>query len=83
MERYLASPGDSLMDELHDAAREVLLLHPGCTRSQWTGILLSQYRAEVTDALGTDTDIIRAALRDIWTRVNTIPCNTTKPTTQS
>lgn len=55
-----------LMNELHHAAFEVLLLHPGSTRDIWVQTLIEQYPAEVADALGTDKETTRELLNKMW-----------------
>ena len=54
------------MNELHHAAFEVLLLHPGSTRDIWVQTLIEQYPAEVADALGTDEETTRERLNKMW-----------------
>lgn len=57
---------EDLIDELHHAAFEVLLLHPATTRETWVQTLMEQYAAEVTDALGTDEEQTRERLNKMW-----------------
>mgnify|MGYP000249361675 CR=1 FL=1 len=57
---------DAALDELKDAAFEVLLLHPVCDRSEWAQILVEQYGTELIDAYGPDPDEIYASLCDLW-----------------
>ena len=57
---------EELINELHHAAFEVLLLHPGTTRDTWVQTLMEQYAMEVTDALGTDTETTRERLNKMW-----------------
>lgn len=57
---------EDLIDELHHAAFEVLLLHPGTTRDTWVQTLMEQYPTEVIDALGTDTETTRERLNKMW-----------------
>lgn len=57
---------EELLNELHHAAFEVLLLHPGTTRDTWVQTLMEQYPAEVKDALGTDTETTRERLNKMW-----------------
>lgn len=57
---------EDLIDELHHAAFEVLLLHPGTTRDTWVQTLMEQYPTEVIDALGTDTETSRERLNRMW-----------------
>ena len=54
------------LNELRNAAFEVLLLHPGTTRDTWVQTLMEQYAMEVTDALGTDTETTRERLNKMW-----------------
>ena len=57
---------ENLIEELHHAAFEVLLLHPATTRDTWVQTLLEQYAVEVADALGTDTKQTRERLKKMW-----------------
>jgi hypothetical protein len=57
---------EELFNELHHAAFEVLLLHPGTTRDTWVQTLMEQYPTEVTDALGTDTETTCERLEKMW-----------------
>ena len=57
---------ENLIEELHHAAFEVLLLHPATTRDTWVQTLMEQYPAEVTDALGTDEKTTRERLKKMW-----------------
>ena len=57
---------DEALDELKAAAFEVLLLHPGIERSQWTRLLVTQYGSEVIDAFGRDAPTAYASLDKLW-----------------
>ena len=57
---------EELLNELHHAAFEVLLLHPATTRETWVQTLVEQYPAEVIDALGTDEQNARERLNKMW-----------------
>ena len=57
---------EELLNELRNAAFEVLLLNPATTRETWVQTLMEQYPAEVTDALGTDTETTRERLNKMW-----------------
>ena len=57
---------EDFLDELRNAAFEVLLLHPASTRETWVQTLMEQYPAEVTDALGTDIKQTRERLIKMW-----------------
>lgn len=57
---------DPLMDELKEAAFEYLLLHPGSEFCDWQNGLITEYPAEVVDALGTCPEEVFAALSDLW-----------------
>lgn len=57
---------EELLNELRNAAFEVLLLHPATTRETWVQTLIEQYPAEVIDALGTDTKQTRERLNKMW-----------------
>ncbi|MDD6472187.1 MAG: hypothetical protein PUF62_04025 [Bacteroidales bacterium] len=54
------------LEELKDAAFEVLLLNPGCEQSDWARILVEQYGTEVVDAYGKDPAKAYASLEDLW-----------------
>lgn len=55
-----------LLNELRNAAFEVLLLNPATTRETWVQTLMEQYPAEVADALGTDEEQFRERLNKMW-----------------
>ena len=57
---------EELLNELHHAAFEVLLLHPATTRDTWVQLLMEQYAMEVADALGTDEENARERLIKMW-----------------
>ena len=57
---------DEFLNELRNAAFEVLLLHPGTTRDTWVQTLMEQYPAEVIDALGTNEETTRERLNKMW-----------------
>lgn len=57
---------DDAMDELRDAAFEVLLLHPGCDLDMWGEILAEQYGTELIDAFGEDLDKITTGVIKLW-----------------
>lgn len=57
---------EDFLDELRNAAFEVLLLHPATTRETWVQLLMEQYAMEVTDALGTDEETTRERLNKMW-----------------
>lgn len=57
---------EEILNELHHAAFEVLLLHPATTRETWVQTLIEQYPTEVADALGTDTETTREWLIKMW-----------------
>ena len=57
---------DPLMDELKDAAFEVLLTNPGSEFGDWQQALIEGYGAEVVDALGADPAEAYAGLADLW-----------------
>ena len=56
----------ALTAELQEAAFEYLLLNPGSEFGDWRQGLISDYPAEVVDALGTDPEEVYAALADLW-----------------
>lgn len=64
-----ARQDDPLQEELLDAAREALSLHPGITQSDFVRTLLHNYGTEVTDALGRDLPTIYATLHRLWHQV--------------
>ena len=57
---------EDFLDELRNAAFEVMLLHPATTRETWVQTLMEQYPAEVIDALGTDEETTRERLEKMW-----------------
>lgn len=57
---------EELINELRNAAFEVLLLHLATTRDTWVQLLMEQYAMEVTDALGTDEKTTRERLNKMW-----------------
>ena len=57
---------DPLMEELKDAAFEVLLTNPGSELGDWRQTLIEEYSAEVVDALGSDPADAYAGLADLW-----------------
>lgn len=57
---------DEFLNELRNAAFEVLLLHPATTRETWVQTLMEQYAMEVTDAIGTDEEKTRERLKKMW-----------------
>ena len=69
LDMLLRHGSTAAMDELRDCAREVLTLHPGCDRPEWTHILVSQYGTEVVDALGPDPTAARDMLEELWREV--------------
>lgn len=52
--------------ELKEAAWNVLHENPGSEFGDWKSELISQYPAEVVDALGTDSEEVYARLADWW-----------------
>lgn len=63
---------DSLT-ELKEAAFEYLLLNPGTEFGDWQQGLVSDYPAEVVDALGCNPSEAYAGLADLWERDYTDP----------
>lgn len=59
-------PADPLMQELKDAAFEVLLLNPGSDQGDWAQELVANYPTEVVDALGVSPESVYASLADMW-----------------
>lgn len=57
---------EELLNELRNAAFEVLLLHPATTRDTWVQTLMEQYPTEVIDVLGTDEETTRERLKKMW-----------------
>jgi hypothetical protein len=57
--------------ELEEAAREVLLLHTGCSKGEWMQILTNQYRTELVDAYGMDIDALALSreLDKLWNKI--------------
>lgn len=56
----------SLERELQEAAFEYLLLNPGSEFGDWQQGLISDYPAEVVDALGNNPPEVFADLADMW-----------------
>lgn len=56
----------TLESELQEAAFEYLLLNPGSEFGDWQQGLISDYPAEVVDALGTNPPEVYASLTDLW-----------------
>lgn len=54
--------------ELKEAAFEYLLLNPGTEFGDWQQGLISDYPAEVVDALGSSPAEVYAGLADLWER---------------
>lgn len=54
------------MDELKAAAFECLLLHPGSEFDDWQTRLISDYPAEVVDALGENPAEVYSDIADLW-----------------
>ena len=54
------------MAELKAAAFEYLLLNPGSDFEDWQQGLISEYPAEVVDALANDPAEVYAELADLW-----------------
>lgn len=61
------------MAELKEAAFEYLLLNPGTEFGDWQQGLVSDYPAEVVDALGCNPSEAYAGLADLWERDYTDP----------
>lgn len=63
----------TLESELQEAAFEYLLLNPGSEFGDWQQGLISDYPAEVVDALGTNPPEVFADLADMWEQEYTDP----------
>lgn len=59
-------PIDEFMEDLKEAAWNVLHENPGSEFGDWQSELISQYPTEVVDALGTDPEDVYAQLADWW-----------------
>ncbi|MBD5219515.1 MAG: hypothetical protein HDS72_04630 [Bacteroidales bacterium] len=64
-DNYIDEPPDFLQ-ELKDCAWNVVMENPGIDMAEWMDELLSQYPAEVVDALGTDATEVHHALNELW-----------------
>lgn len=58
--------GYDFLQELKEAAFEYLLLNPGSEFGDWQQGLISDYPAEVVDALGNNPNEVFADLADLW-----------------
>lgn len=56
----------TLTAELQEAAFEYLLLNQGSEFGDWQMGLISDYPAEVVDALGNNPEEVNASLADMW-----------------
>lgn len=63
----------TLESELQEAAFEYLLLNPGSDFGDWQQGLISEYPAEVVDALGNNPTEVYADLADMWEQEYTDP----------
>lgn len=63
----------TLKGELQEAAFEYLLLNPGSEFGDWQQGLISQYPAEVVDALGNNPIEVNAELSNLWESEYTDP----------
>lgn len=63
----------TLESELQEAAFEYLLLNPGSEFGDWQQGLISEYHAEVVDALGNNPTEVNADLADMWEQEYTDP----------
>lgn len=63
----------TLTAELQEAAFEYLLLNPGSEFGDWKQGLISEYHAEVVDALGNNPTEVNADLADMWEQEYTDP----------
>lgn len=66
MKCYLEENEQDAMQELKDAAWNVLHDCPGCDCGDWMQELFEQYPSEVVDALGVNPYEVRAQLEDCW-----------------
>ncbi len=58
--------GYDFLQELKEAAFEYLLLNPGSDFGDWQQGLISDYPAEVVDALGNNPNEVFADLANLW-----------------
>lgn len=65
-EQSIYNEPTTLTAELQEAAFEYLLLNPGSEFGDWQQGLISDYPAEVVDALGTNPEEVNASLADMW-----------------
>lgn len=61
------------IQELKDAAWNIVRENPGIDRSEWVDTLIRQYPSEVVDAYGTNPPEVFHALSDLWEMEYTDP----------
>lgn len=61
------------IQELKDAAWNIVRENPGIERSEWIDTLIRQYPCEVVDAYGTNPPEVFHALSDLWEMEYTDP----------
>ena len=61
------------IQELKDAAWNIVRENPGIDRSEWIDKLIRQYPSEVVDAYGTNPPEVFHALSDLWEMEYTDP----------
>lgn len=54
------------VQELRDAAVNIMEENPGIGEEEWMDALMRQYPAEVVDAFGTDEEEVCRHLQDLW-----------------
>ena len=57
---------DNSLDDLKQAAFEILLENPGSDRDDWQQELISNYSSELSDAYGDSPEDVYASLDDLW-----------------
>lgn len=64
--RFPSSDTDEFMDDLKQAAWNILHENPGCECGDWITMLIEQYPMEVVDALGANPFEVEPLLSDMW-----------------
>lgn len=70
---YGDDDSSDLLQELRDAAWNIVKENPGIERQDWIDTLIRQYPAEVVDAYGTDPWEVNHSLSDLWEMEYTDP----------
>lgn len=70
---YEAEDAPDFLQEVKDAAWNIVRENPGIDHSEWIDILIRQYPAEVVDAFGTNPPEVYHELSDLWEMEYTDP----------